>query len=460
MNKRFLGEQHPDLAQSLNNLALLYSRQGRYSEAEPLYKQALSMRKRLLGEQHPKVATDLNNLAALYSRQGKIAKALEFQQQGLKVQEQNLAINLSVGFERQKRNYITTIQGTTDATISLHLNSALNNPQAAKLALTTIFQRKGRILDVLTNNLQILRQRVNDKDSLKLIEQLSQNYTQLASLIYNPPKETSRDKSQQQSKKYQQQIADLERETKRLEDLLSRRSAQFTNLSQPVRLEAIQKLIPKDTALVEIVRYQRFNPKTSSFGKYRYAVYVLNSTGQPQGRDLGETADIEKTLQSFLNSLRDPQTPNHQLQQSARAVDKLVTLPIRKLVGNKRKILLAPDGALNLIPFEALIDQNNRYLIENYSFTYLTSGRDLLRLQNQSPSKQEPIIVADPYFRKEGQVVAIKPNKPNHTRSIDLSDINFRPLFGTREEAQSIATMFEVKPFLGTQATEHTAHII
>ena len=451
IDKRVLGEQHPDVAIDLNNLAFLYSRQGRYSEAEPLYKQALSMNKRLLGEQHPLVANSLNNLAVLYESQGKIAKALEFQQQGLKVEEQNLAINLSVGFERQKRNYITTIQGTTDRTISLHLNSALNNPQAANLALTTIFQRKGRILDVLTNNLQILRQRVNDKDSLKLIDQLSQSYTQLATLIYNPPKETSPDKSQQQNKKYQQQIADLEGETKRLEDLLSRRSAQFANLSQPVRLEAIQKLIPKDTALVEIFRYQPFNPKTSSFGKYRYAVYVLNSSGQPQAMDLGETADIEKTLQPFLNSLRDPQTPNHQLQQSARAVDKLVTLPIRKLVGNKRKILIAPDGALNLIPFEALIDQNNRYLIENYSFTYLTSGRDLLRLQNQSPSKQEPMIVADPYFNKQGQVVSLK---ADNTRSMDLSNINFPPLLGTREEAQSIGKMFEVKPFVGTYATE------
>jgi tetratricopeptide (TPR) repeat protein len=45
-----LGEDHPLVATSLNNWAALYSLQGKYSEAEPLLKQALEMRKRLLGK--------------------------------------------------------------------------------------------------------------------------------------------------------------------------------------------------------------------------------------------------------------------------------------------------------------------------------------------------------------------------------------------------------------------------
>ncbi|MBU7581466.1 MAG: tetratricopeptide repeat protein, partial [Nostoc sp. TH1S01] len=55
-----------DLATSLNNLASLYESQGRYSEAEPLYIQALALYSKLLGEEHPSVAQSLNNLAGLY----------------------------------------------------------------------------------------------------------------------------------------------------------------------------------------------------------------------------------------------------------------------------------------------------------------------------------------------------------------------------------------------------------
>ena len=64
--KQVLGNEHPSVATSLNNLAVLYKNQGRYEEAETLYLQALELRKKLLGNDHPDVATSLNNLAALY----------------------------------------------------------------------------------------------------------------------------------------------------------------------------------------------------------------------------------------------------------------------------------------------------------------------------------------------------------------------------------------------------------
>ncbi len=75
MRKRILGDNHPDVATSLNNLAGLYSSQGRYEEAEPLYVQALEMRKHILGDNHPLVATSLNNLAGLYRSQGRYEDA-------------------------------------------------------------------------------------------------------------------------------------------------------------------------------------------------------------------------------------------------------------------------------------------------------------------------------------------------------------------------------------------------
>ena len=76
MRKRLLGEAHPAVATSLNNLAELYESQGRYEEAEPLYLEALAMRKRLLGEAHPDVATNLFNLGALRYKQGRYSEAL------------------------------------------------------------------------------------------------------------------------------------------------------------------------------------------------------------------------------------------------------------------------------------------------------------------------------------------------------------------------------------------------
>ena len=53
LTRSLLGESHPDVATSLNNLAELYRSQGRYEEAEPLYLQALQLRRSLLGEAIP-----------------------------------------------------------------------------------------------------------------------------------------------------------------------------------------------------------------------------------------------------------------------------------------------------------------------------------------------------------------------------------------------------------------------
>ena len=80
-----LGEQHPDYAASLNNLALLYDAMGRHAEAEPLYKQAMEICRTALGEQHPDYATSLNNLAALYVAMGRHAEAEPLSKQAIEI---------------------------------------------------------------------------------------------------------------------------------------------------------------------------------------------------------------------------------------------------------------------------------------------------------------------------------------------------------------------------------------
>jgi len=65
MTKRLFTGDHPDVASSLNNLAVLYRNQGKYSEAEPLYLDALAMSERTLGANHPNTITVRDNLRHL-----------------------------------------------------------------------------------------------------------------------------------------------------------------------------------------------------------------------------------------------------------------------------------------------------------------------------------------------------------------------------------------------------------
>lgn len=432
-------------------MAELYQSQGKYSEAEPLLKQALAIWKKQLGDNHPNIATSLNNLAALYQSQDDISQAINYLTQGLAVQEYNLSQNLNIGDEKQKQDYIATVSTTTDALISLNLQSAPNNPEATHLALKTILQRKGRILDVLTNSLQILRQQINDPESQTLLEQLIQKQTQLSNLTFQKPETIKSPEI------HRQQLTNLQSETQQIEDKLSRRSAEFRNLSQPITLEAIQKLIPTNAALVEIVRYQPFNQKATKlseqFGKPHYAVYILFPNGEIKAQELGEAQPIDEQVTAFRRNLADSKTPIPQLQKSARQLDEKLTQPIRQLLGNTKTLLLSPDSALNLIPFEALVDENNQYLVENYQITYLTSGRDLLRQKEKFASQQPPLIIADPLYNQTGQKVALN---PKYTRSINLADSVFSPLEATKAEAEAIKKLLPQATVLTqAQATEN-----
>ena len=145
------------------------------------------MRKKLLGAEHPSVANSLNNLAALYESQGDIASAVQYIKRSLEIQEKNLTYNLVAGAEPQKDKYLKTISGSKNAAISLHLQTAPNNPAATTLALTTILRRKGRLLQFFTTSRQILRQQL-DPQGLQWLDELNNIYSELSTLLYNPPK--------------------------------------------------------------------------------------------------------------------------------------------------------------------------------------------------------------------------------------------------------------------------------
>ncbi len=65
IRERLLGQDHPQVARSLNNLALLYEVQRRYTEAESLYQRALMIREQTLGQDNPKTIATRQAYAAL-----------------------------------------------------------------------------------------------------------------------------------------------------------------------------------------------------------------------------------------------------------------------------------------------------------------------------------------------------------------------------------------------------------
>ncbi len=78
-----LGDDHPDVARSLDYLATLRQNRGEYAEAESLFVAALDLRRRILGEDNAETAESYNNLGVLYDVQGQYVRGRPLLQEGL-----------------------------------------------------------------------------------------------------------------------------------------------------------------------------------------------------------------------------------------------------------------------------------------------------------------------------------------------------------------------------------------
>ena len=85
IDKKFYGEEHPEIAIDYNNLGLAYRNKGEYDKAIDYYQKALAIDKKFYGEEHPDIAIDYNNLGAAYDSKGEYDKAIDYYQKALAI---------------------------------------------------------------------------------------------------------------------------------------------------------------------------------------------------------------------------------------------------------------------------------------------------------------------------------------------------------------------------------------
>jgi CHAT domain-containing protein len=326
----------------------------------------------------------------------------------------------------------------------LHVCAAPGNSTARDLALTAVLQRKGRVLDAMNDSIEALRCRANPQDRA-LFDQLKDERARLARLVFGGPQKAS-------PAEYQQAIKRLEESVEKLEAEIGDRNSEFRAQSQPVTLAAVQSAIPAEAALVEFFVYRPFNAKSAKrdeLGQPRYVAYVLRREGEAQWVELGDAKAIDEAVGSLRKALHNPKSAD--FKRLARRVDKLVMQPVQPLLGKTRRVFISPDGALNLVPFAALVDEQNRYLVERHTFTYLTSGRDLLRFRPDAQIAKSPVIVADPDFGEK----SVDSRAASSAGILDLTQAYFSPLTATAQEAKALkAILPQATVLTKDQATE------
>jgi CHAT domain-containing protein/tetratricopeptide (TPR) repeat protein len=115
------GEDHPNIAAAMGNLATVMAHESRFTEAEDIYKRTLAIDEKLFGPSHPITAIGLSNLASVYSDQGRTQEAAGLQQRVLAINERAFGSD-SPDVARDLTNLANTYQslGRNDEALPLY----------------------------------------------------------------------------------------------------------------------------------------------------------------------------------------------------------------------------------------------------------------------------------------------------------------------------------------------------
>ncbi len=75
LRRKLFGDEHPEVATALDQVAAALSQQGRKAEAETIFREALAMRRKLLGNEHMAVSDSLDSVARIVEAKGKLVEA-------------------------------------------------------------------------------------------------------------------------------------------------------------------------------------------------------------------------------------------------------------------------------------------------------------------------------------------------------------------------------------------------
>lgn len=365
-------------------------------------------------------------LAVLAWHRGAADEALPLFERADETREHNVSRQLTVGSERQKRGYVAAL--TNDAVLAFVARAGAGSPRAARLALSVALRRKGRSLDETADTIGTLRKGASPEDRA-LLDELAEARARLTDLALKRARSG-------EGAGIGDEIAKLTRRADEVETQLGLRDPRLHLQALPITVDRIRAALPEGAALVEFVRFDASEPWRRT-PDHHYAALVVRRDGDPTFTDLGPASSIDADATAFRRDAANPASTN--LGDTARKLGARLLGPISQQIRGAKRLLVSPDGQLNLIPFAALADERGTYFVEHYEISYLTSGRDLLRLGERVRSSQPAIILADPDFQADTGAEAAA--DPARTRAVNLANPKFLPLPGTEEEARAVGRL-------------------
>ncbi|HEV2416410.1 MAG TPA: CHAT domain-containing protein [Terriglobia bacterium] len=220
--------------------------------------------------------------------------------------------------------------------------------------------------------------------------------------------------------------------------------AQFRRLIplKPVSLEILQQALDPHEAVLEYVLSEP------------HSFCLLVTRQNARVKILVSRSQIERTIREYLTRVTAKKPADAQAQQ-------LYTEVFRDCIQdlNEHRLIVIPDGKLNNVPFDALMDSSGRYVAESHVISVVPSATVLYVLRHDTHPAAKYAFLGVGYtgatLKRSNSGVA--GDLADVVRGVfDLSNPHVAPLAYAGEEVKAAADAIgpPVRVLLGTNATE------
>lgn len=478
----------PDEARSLNHLGDVAERRGHLRRAEEYLQQALGIQEKVIPGSLP-VSETLNNLGHVALDRANLALAEAYYQQALAIRQKlapgslNEATTLhSLGVVLQRKRDVdggtthfarsvdalekqTTRLGGTEETRSsfrakyaawyLDLEGALlarkQSPQAYRVSeryrarsfLQMLAERDLIFAEVPADIQRARRQNGAEYDRVQ---------AQIAEL--NPAKD------QKKIDGLLARLRELSGEREQIAEQIKKTSPRFASLQypQPLDVAGTREVLDPGTTLLSY-----------SVGDEHTILFVVQSAGSEAGFSVFTLPVKEKELQAKVQEFRRlieqhrKGADNEQVSASRQLYDLLLK-PAESLVAESDRLLIVPDGPLQVLPFAALLRDEKQYLAEwkpLHAVVSATAYGELRRMRPLVENKAVDLVA----FGDPGMPVGkdgVDRSANAELRFASERGFTFGRLPFSRQEVEGIAALYpkRSRTYLGAEATEEHAKAV
>jgi tetratricopeptide (TPR) repeat protein len=395
-----LGEDHPDTATSLNNLATNLQKEGRHKEAEEGFQKALAIRRKVLGEEHRDTARSYQNVGTNLQARGNYKEAEAWLSRSA---EAFLAMRLQLAHPGLER-------------------AARIGEESPLPTLAALLARNGKLPEAWQRLEQGLGRGMWDELSIRLRQNPADqaHHTELIGLLERLDRLIRAALPVKAPTPEQERVrADLLEQRQRVQAELTAFTRQMERNSAPgggrvFDRAQIQAVMPEDTALLAWVDLPPVGPKTAEPNGEHWAV-LLRSSGFPRwerlqgsgtdGAWIDADTDLPFRLRTALLERRGG------WQQLAKRLAQQRLGPISKHLGARdglpavKHLVVLPSAALAGLPIELLVD--------GYTVSYGFSGTLYAHLRRLPKANTQGLLaLGDPIFETVKGAAKEKPLPP------------------------------------------------